>query len=184
MERQPFSAEAAFEADVYDELRRLANAFLKQERRSHTLQATALVNETFLRLSTSRGPTWASKAEFFRVAAVAMRRILVDHARKRLAEKRGGGATVQLESEPAALRSDWDTDILELEDALIQLKSIGPRKAQIVELRFFADQSISEIAAILSISQSTIQNEWREARAWLRTKLSPESVHRLQGPFQ
>ncbi len=178
------STEAAFEASIYDELRRLAITFLKDERVGHTLQATALVNETFLKLSTARGPTWASKAEFFRVAAAAMRRILVDYARKRLAAKRGGGTTVPLGTEPPELRADWDTDIVELDEALANLKTIWPRKAQVVELRFFADQSVPQIAAILDLSPTTVHDEWREARAWLRTKLSPESVERLRGPFQ
>jgi RNA polymerase sigma factor (TIGR02999 family) len=160
---------------VYSELRRLAAAHLRRERPAHTLQATALVSEAFLRLAGRDRPHLDSREEFFGLAAQAMRRVLVDHARRRRAQRRGGGrADLPLEvlAEPAAMPV---AGVLELDAALSRLEALDPRQARVVELRFFAGLELEETAAALGLSVSTVQREWRMARSWLRRELRRRS---------
>ena len=152
---------------VYQDLRRLARHYMREERPDHTLQTTALVNEAYLRLARYQQMQWQDRAHFIAVAAQAMRRVLVEHARGRLYAKRGGGARkVSIETAPG-LGYEPVTDILALDDALKVLETLDPRKCRIVELRFMAGLSIEETAKVLSISTATVEREWRSARAWL-----------------
>jgi len=159
---------------IYDELRALAAQHLRKERPGHTLQATALVHEAFLRLSGRERVHVEARVQFFAVAAQAMRRVLVDHARRRQAEKRGGAeAPVPItEVAEAELAAAPQVDLLDVDDALVRLAALDPRQAEVVELRFFAGMEMAEIAAALEISESTVRREWRMARAWLRHQLS------------
>ena len=153
---------------VYAELRRLAARRLSHERQHHTLQATALVNEAWLKLVDQRG-AWQSRTHFFAIAAQAMRRILVDHARQRHAEKRGGEADhVPVDSVPTLLPSPMpDERLLALDEALTRLAALDPRQAAVVELRFFAGLSVEDTAEVLGVSGMTVKREWAAARAWL-----------------
>ncbi len=156
---------------VYDELRRLARGYLQRERSDLTLQATEIVHEAFLRLVDQQTATWQDRAHFFRVAAQTMRRILVDHARRDLAEKRGGEwnrVEFDLANDVAAPR---ELGVIALDDALNDLASLNPQHSQIVELRFFAGLTIEQVAESLRISPRTVQREWRVARAWLRREI-------------
>jgi RNA polymerase sigma factor (TIGR02999 family) len=157
---------------VYRELRRLAGEYLRRERRGHTLQPTALVNEVFLRLVGQKRVEWESRAQFFGVAAQMMRRILVDHARKRRAQKRGGGVEKLSFDESIGTFPKAPVDLMSLDDALGALASIDPRQSRIVELRYFVGLSHEEIAQVLSISPATVLREWRTAKAWLGRELS------------
>ncbi len=157
---------------VYRELRRLAGEYLRRERRGHTLQPTALVNEVFLRLVGQKRVEWESRAQFFGVAARMMRRILVDHARKRRAQKRGGGVEKLFFDESIGTLPKAPLDLVSLDDALLALASIDPRQSRIVELRYFVGLSNEEIARLLNISQATVLREWRTAKAWLGRELS------------
>ncbi|MEO5717451.1 MAG: sigma-70 family RNA polymerase sigma factor [Chthoniobacterales bacterium] len=153
---------------VYDELRMLARSYLQRERPDHTLQATGLVHEAYMRMVDQTTATWQNRAHFFWLAAQAMRRILVEHARRHRAEKRGGGLEkVELDEElsPAAGRS---VDLLALDEALNKLAQLRPQQSQIVELRFFGGMTIEEVAEVLAVSSRTVKREWRMARAWLR----------------
>jgi len=161
---------------VYDELRRVAGRQLASERGSHTLQPTALVNEAFLKLVDQTRASWKDRTHFYSVAAQIMRRILIDHARRRLAGKRGGGAeTVSLDGV-----ADWpeprDLDVLLLDEALTELATFDPRQSRVVELRFFAGLSVEETAEALQLSTATVKREWRMARAWLVRQLRPEGA--------
>jgi RNA polymerase sigma-70 factor, ECF subfamily len=159
---------------VYEELRRQARRAMRREDAGHTLQPTALVHEAYLRLIDQRRAHWESRSQFFAVAAQAMRRILVDHARTRGRDKRGGGATpVTLADADAAVESGDAVDALALDDALTRFAAIDPAKARLVELRYFGGLSIPEAAAALGISQATAGREWAVARAWLRRELAP-----------
>jgi RNA polymerase sigma-70 factor (ECF subfamily) len=152
---------------VYQDLCRLARHYMRGERPGHTLQTTALVNEAYLRLAGYQQMRWQDRAHFFAVAAQAMRRVLVDHARGRLYGKRGGGVRkVSIETAQVP-GSEPVTDILALDDALNVLETLDPRKCRIVELKFMAGLSIEETAKVLSISTATVEREWRSARAWL-----------------
>jgi RNA polymerase sigma-70 factor (ECF subfamily) len=156
---------------VYHELRKRAAAYLRRERRDHTLQPTALVNEAYLRLMGQERVTWTNRAHFFGIAAQAMRRILVDHARERAAAKRPGGIRVTLDD---AVRSvpPIDCELLMLDSVLQELTLIDPRQARIVEMKYFAGLSEEEVAAILSLSRTTVTREWQSARAWLFRRLT------------
>jgi RNA polymerase sigma factor (TIGR02999 family) len=156
---------------VYQELRKRAAAYLRRERRDHTLQPTALVNEAYVRLMGQERVTWINRAQFFGVAAQAMRRILVDHAREREAAKRPGGIRVSLDE---GLRSvpPIDCEVLMLDSVLQELAVIDPRQARIVEMRYFGGLSEEEVAAILSLSRTTITREWQSARAWLYRRMT------------
>ena len=152
---------------VYDELHRLASGYLARERPDHTLQPTALVHEAFLRLINQREVDWRNRAQFLGVAAGLMRRILVNHARDRAAEKRGGEwerVSLSLVEVPSG---GPDVDLIALEDALERLATLDERKAKVVELRFFGGLSSEEVAEVLGVSRATVEREWSFARAWL-----------------
>jgi RNA polymerase sigma factor (TIGR02999 family) len=159
--------------EVYAELRRCAARAMRRESAEHTLQATALVHEAYLRLVDQRRVQWQNRAHFFGIAAQVMRRILVDHARARHAAKRGGGAT-QLtlgDGDAAAPAADGALDLLALHDALERLAGLDPEQARLVELRYFGGLSIEETAEALDVSPATVKREWALARAWLRREL-------------
>jgi RNA polymerase sigma factor (TIGR02999 family) len=156
---------------VYDELRSLADAYLKQERPDHTLQPTALVHEAYLRLAKAKGSHWENRVHFYRVAAKTMRRILINHARGHGAEKRGGGRKPISLNESQAASPGQAIDLLALDDALTRLSSMDTTAARIVELRFFGGCTISETAEALDISPATVERDWRTARAWLHAEL-------------
>ncbi len=156
---------------VYDELRRLARFYMRQERSGHTLQSTALVHEAFLRLIDQK-VQWNSRAHFFGIAAQMMRRILVDHAKAQSTAKRGAGA-VRIElDEGLAAAPKRDVDLLALDEALERLTKVDPQRSRIVELRFFGGLSNEESAEVLGVSPATIQRQWSGARAWLFHELS------------
>lgn len=156
---------------IYDELRRVAANQLHRERADHTLQATALVHEAYLRLLDQREVDWQNRAHFFSIAAEMMRRILVNHAVQRNAQKRGDGATRLSLDEAISLPDEKDFDLISLDEALKQLAEYDPTQARIVELRFFGGLTIEETAEVLGISDSTVKREWRMAKAWLKTQL-------------
>ena len=152
---------------VYDELRRLAASYLRRERVDHTLQPTALVHEAYLRLIDQRRVDWTNRAQFVGVAAVLMRRILVNHARNRAAAKRGGGG----EHEPLTIAADplgkTVIDVIAVNEALDGLAALDARKCQVVELKFFGGLTTAEIGEALHVSAATVEREWSFARAWL-----------------
>jgi RNA polymerase sigma factor (TIGR02999 family) len=156
---------------VYCELRQLARGYMRRERPGHTLQATALVNEAYLRLVDQNKVQWQSRAHFFGIAAQMMRRILVDHARKRQAERRGGGVEPLPFDESIGTFHESPVDLLVLDDALGVLESIDPRQSRIVELRYFMGMTIEEVAQLLRISPATVLRDWRTAKAWLGREL-------------
>jgi RNA polymerase sigma factor (TIGR02999 family) len=159
---------------VYKELRRLAQSYLKSERPNHTLQATALVNEAYLRLVDEEHRHVENRSQFFAVAAQAMRRILIDHARRKRSEKRGGGVAPVTLDEGKGAPSEDPVDVLALDLALRELAEVDPRQARVVELRYFGGLSIEETAKVLEISTATVAREWTLARAWLRLQLGGE----------
>lgn len=154
---------------VYNELRRLAAYYLRSERQGHTLQPTALVNEAFLRL-VGQKTAWQNRTHFFAVAASSMRRILVDYARQKLAEKRGGGEQIPLEDTLVFVR-ERPREFIAIDEALDELAVADPRRARVVELRFFAGLSNEEIAGVLGVHSNTVLRDWNLARAWLRTRI-------------
>lgn len=157
---------------VSHELRQLAAKYLRRERGGHTLQPTALVNEAYLRLIDLERIQWQDRAHFFAMAARTMRRILVDHARARNNEKRGGGAPpVPLELAMEISLSP-ERHLVELDEALIQLEAVHPRKTQVIELRFFTGLSLEETAAALQISVDTVKRDWRFAKLWLLREMT------------
>lgn len=156
---------------VYDELRDLADSFLRRERHSHTLQPTALANEAFLRLL-GQHATWQSRAHLFGIAAELMRRILVDHARRKRAAKRGGPAGLLQLDDQIDFGSSRSVDLIALDDALQTLERLDPQQSRIIELRFFTGLSLEETAEALGLSVSTVKREWRSARAWLSRELT------------
>lgn len=157
---------------VEGELRRLAGNYLRRERPGHTLQPTALVNEAYLRLVDQRDAKWQNRAHFYGIAAKLMRRILVDHARVKFAEKRGGADQQRLSITSAqGMSVTPDLDILALHEALEELAQMDPQQERIVELKFFGGLSIEEVAEVLSIGHATVERDWKMARAWLRLKL-------------
>jgi RNA polymerase sigma factor (TIGR02999 family) len=159
---------------VYGELRHQAERYMRRQRADHTLQATALVHEAYLRLVRQQDTEWRSRAHFFGVAAKAMRSILVDHARARQAAKRGAGASrLTLGSIESAPNPTPTVDVLDLEEALQRLAGFDSAKARLVELRYFGGLSIEEAAEVLEISPATLKRQWNTARAWLRRELSP-----------
>lgn len=158
---------------VYEPLRAIAGRHLNREREGHTLQPTALVHELYLKLVDQRRVAWNDRAHFFAVAAQVMRRILVDHARRRKSDKRGGDAipvTIGAALDLAAAAENFD--VVALDEALVQLEKIFPQQARIVELRFYAGLTIDETATVLGISPATISREWTMARAWLKRALN------------
>lgn len=157
---------------VYAELRRRAGAQLARERGSHTLQPTALVHEAFLRMVDQRASHWQNRAQFYAVAAQLMRRILVDHARARVAAKRGGGAVRIPLDEAGEAAAGPETDVLHLHQALERLAALDPRQAQVVELRYFGGLTTGEVAAVLEIAEITVKRDWAMAKAWLYRELT------------
>lgn len=160
---------------VYDELRRIASAYLRRERSDHTLQTTSLVHESYLRLVGQADLSWRNRAHFRAIAANTMRRVLVDHARARSAQKRGGGQRVALEDD-AGITSARSVDVQAVDQALTRLAELDPQQARVVELRFFAGLSVEEAAAALGISTATVKRDWAMARAWLRRELEGPSA--------
>ncbi len=160
---------------VYDELRDLARGMLRRERSDHTLQATALVHEAYLRLVDQRRARPRDRRHFVRLAAQAMRRALVDHARAKLADKRGGGRLKLTLEEATVPPGAGDVDVLALDDALNRLAALNPRHAQVVNLRFFGCLTINETAETLGVSHATVESDWRMARAWLHRNMVTDS---------
>ena len=166
------SALAALTPLVYKELRRRAHHYMSGERAGHTLQTTALVNEAYLRLVGSRNVRWQNRAHFFAVSAELMRRILVDFARSRGYQKRGGGARHVELDEAAVVAGDRGAEMVALDEALRALAELDPRQARVVELRYFGGLSDAEIAEVLKVSVGTVRRDWTLARAWLNLELS------------
>jgi RNA polymerase sigma factor (TIGR02999 family) len=160
---------------VYKELRHQAARYLSRERSNHTLRPTALVNEAYLRLADQRRVVWQDRGQFFAVAATVMRRLLVDHAREHRASKRGGPylVTVSLEDgEQISVSNTPDLDIIELNEALVELSAVDPLRTRMIELRFFAGLTSDETAEALGVSTATVTRGWRLARAWLHHRLT------------
>ena len=156
---------------VYEDLRRLAHRYMSAQRPDHTLQATALVNEAYLRLADQTNPSWQNRAHFFAVAARAMRQILVNYAESHRAQKRGGGA-LKVELDEAALVSvEQSKEIVDLHEALEKLAAQDARKSEVVELKYFGGLNYDEIAEVLKISSHTVRRDWEFARTWLYTQL-------------
>ena len=160
---------------VYDELHRLAHRYLGGERAGHVLQTTALVNEAYLRLIDASRVQWQNRAHFFAVSAQLMRRVLVDFARARQYQKRGGGAQQVSLEEALVVSVDRGAELIALDDALTTLAAADERASKVVELRFFGGLSIEETAAVLKISPETVKRDWSWAKVWLLRELSNES---------
>ena len=156
---------------VYDDLRRLAGAYLQNEHNANTLQATALVHEAYIRLVDWENVSWQNRAHFFSVAANVMRKILVDHARSKKAQKRDFGQRIEL-NEAVSFSQKKEIDVLKLEEALETLEKVDRRQAKIVELRFFGGLSIEETAYVLEVSETTVRREWTFAKAWFQRELT------------
>jgi len=159
---------------VYEELRRLARRYMKRERAGHSLQTTALVNEAYMRLVDYKRMHWQDRAHFLAVSAQAMRRILVDHARRRNVKRGADAEHVPLDA-AAVVSTDGSHDFVSLDDALSALAELAPRKAQVVELRFFGGLSVDETAEVLHVSSITVMREWKTAKAWLYRELTSGS---------
>jgi len=178
------ASRAELMARVYDQLRRLASGQLRHERGDHTLQPTALVHEAYMRMAAHDGPFWKDAVQFRAVAASVMRQVLVDHARRRGAEKRGGGAhRVVLDESITPMaghvggvdETAAGLDVLALDDAIRKLSQRHERQARIVELRFFGGLTVDQAAELLGISRGTVMNDWTVARAWLQRELSGDA---------
>jgi len=156
---------------VYDELHGLARRYMQRERPGHSLQTTALVNEAYMRLVDYKRMEWQDRAHFFAVSAQVMRRILVEHARRRNLKRGGGVQHLSLE-QAAVVGGEEDVDLLALDDAMNALARIDPRKVQVVEMRFFGGLSVEETAEVLKVSAVTVKRDWRTARAWLYRELA------------
>jgi RNA polymerase sigma factor (TIGR02999 family) len=157
---------------VYDELRRLARLYMRRERPGHSLQATALVNEAYMRLVDYKGMQWQNRAHFFAVSAQLMRRILVDHARRRNLKRGGGVQHVFFEEETAMVGGDRPANWVALDGAMDALARLDPRKVQVVEMRFFGGLSVEETAEVLKVSSVTVMRDWSTAEAWLYRELT------------
>jgi len=158
---------------IYDELRKLAGSYLRRERSDHTLQPTALVHEAYMKLIDQKQVKWQNRAHFFGIAAQVMRRILMDHARKHKAEKRGGEADkLPLEEEILLVSQESSSQLIALDDALKALAELDPQKAKIVELRYFGGLSIEETAEVIGVSVPTVNRQWKTAKAWLYGQLA------------
>jgi RNA polymerase sigma factor (TIGR02999 family) len=160
---------------VYEELRRVARKCLAEQRRDHTLQSTALVHEAYLRLVGRTSVHWQDRVHFFAVAARLMRGILVDHARRHSAAKRGGNAVTLVLDEAVVLPKKNEVDLVALDDALTRLANLDARQCQIVELRFFGGLSIEDVSQVVGISPATVKREWATARLWLHNAMSSTS---------
>ena len=159
---------------VYDELYRLAKRYMARERTGHTLQTTALVNEAYLRLVDLKSVRWQNRAHFFAISAQVMRRILVDFARSRNYQKRGGGARLVSFDEALNISQQQDADLIALDDALNTLASVDERKSKVVELRFFGGLSVEETAHVLKVSEDTVMRDWKMAKVWLLREMSEQ----------
>jgi len=156
---------------VYDELHRLARRYMSRERKGHTLQTTALINEAYVRLAGQK-VDWANRSHFFAISAQIMRRILIDHARRHAYAKRGGGAQQVSLDEAAAVTPDQSGELIRLDEALKSLAEMDPRRSQVVELRYFGGLNNEEIAGVLNVSENTVTRDWNMARAWLYQQLT------------
>lgn len=157
---------------VYERLRLLAGKLMRDERANHSLQPTALVNEAYMRMTGQTRAQWEGETHFFAIGAKMMRRILVDHARTKNRQKRGGGMhRIELDDD-LCVSSRRDEDVLAVEEALEKLAEMDARQAQIVELRFFAGLTVAEVAKVLGVSKRTVESEWTFSRAWLRRELT------------
>ncbi|HVF67587.1 MAG TPA: sigma-70 family RNA polymerase sigma factor [Pyrinomonadaceae bacterium] len=157
---------------VHAELRRIARRQMGGERQGHTLQATALVNEAYLRLAGQEGFEWKDRTHFYAVCAQVMRHVLIDHARAHARDKRGGGALHVSLDEAAVMSVEGASELVALDEALRELEEVDPQKGRVVELRYFAGLSIEETAEVLNISPTTVRREWRRAKAWLYRALA------------
>ena len=157
---------------VYDELHRLARRYMSRERKGHTLQTTALINEAYVRLVDQRSVQWANRSHFFAISAQIMRRILIDHARRHAYAKRGGGAQQVSLDETATVAPGNLSEFLRLDEALKSLAELDPRRSQVVELKYFGGLNNDEIAGVLKISKNTVTRDWNMARAWLYRQLT------------
>ena len=167
---------------VYADLRRIAARHLRRERHGHTLEVTGLVHEAFLRLVDQHATTWENRHQFFSVAARVMRRVLVDHARRRQAIKRGAAPTLLSLEEVGVLPDQAAVDLTALNDALKDLAAFDLRKSQVVELRFFGGLSVEETAEVLALSPATVKRDWTVARAWLHRALKARGESRAPDP--
>lgn len=169
---------------VYDELKRFARSYMRRERPDHTLQATALVHEAYLKLVKQQAVDWQSRAHFFGIAAQLMRRILIDHARGHLREKRGGANEVLPLDEALVFSPERSEEFVQLNEALERLSKLDARQSRIVELRYFGGLSVDETAEFLGISPKTVKRDWSVAKAWLHAELRPTDAHapRAVGP--
>jgi len=156
---------------IYEELRRLAHHYMRAERDGHTLQTTALVNEVYLRLAGIDGLRWRDRAHFFAMAATLMRRVLVDYARQRGRDKRGGGDVLVTSLDENAIATERAVDVVALDEALERLAAVDPQQSRVVELRFFAGLSVKETAEALGISPATVKRDWATAKLWLYNEL-------------
>jgi RNA polymerase sigma-70 factor (ECF subfamily) len=163
--------ETSLREAVYAELRAIAGAYFREQRAEHTLQPTALVNEAFVRMIGSNTSALESRAHFLALAAKAMRHILIDHARRKRADKRGGGLDRVTLSGVLSSSGEQPYDAIDLDEALEKLAGIDERQARVVELRFFAGLKVAEVASMLGVSDRTVELDWRMARAWLRREL-------------
>ena len=158
---------------VYDELRRQASRYLRKERQGHTLQTTALIHEAYLKLAGESEIEWQNRNHFFAIASTAMRRILVDHARTRHREKRGGNADdIQLDDALMIGAEQRSVDLVALDEALVRLERLDRRQAKVVELRFFSGLTNEETADVLGVSNATVRNDWAMAKAWLHGQVA------------
>jgi RNA polymerase sigma factor (TIGR02999 family) len=170
------TADAKLVELVYDELHRVAVRYMRKERKDHSLQPTALVHEAYLRLTHQEPKSWKNRGHFFAVAALLMRQILVDSARRRSALKRGDGrraVSLDESSHDLMIDAEQSEDLIALDDALIALEATSPRQSRIVELRFFAGMTTKEIAEALDISERTVDREWASAQAWMYARMRP-----------
>jgi RNA polymerase sigma factor (TIGR02999 family) len=159
---------------IYDELRRLAHLYLRREMSEHTLQTTALVHEAYMKLVNQKSVNWQNRSHFFGIAAQAMRRILIDNARRRTAAKRAPGEAITFDEAHLGSQKE-DERLIALDEALQELEEIDPQQSRIIELRYFGGLTIEETAEALSLSPATIKREWTTARAWLYRKLNKTS---------
>lgn len=161
---------------VYDQLRAVADSFFRRQPFDHTLQPTALVHEAYLRLINQKDAKWGSRAHFFAVASKAMRQILINHAERRAAAKRGGDRQKLALSEDLIAAPQRDIDLLALDEALTKLSALSERMGRVVELRFFGGLTVEEVAHVLDVSTRTVEGDWKTARAWLSRELSEAGI--------
>lgn len=162
---------------VYDELHRLARRYMSRERKGHTLQTTALINEAYVRLVDQKNVQWANRSHFFAISAQIMRRILIDHARRHAYAKRGGGAQQVSLDEAAVVTSGIGSELIRLDEALQALAKLDQRRCHVVELRYFGGLSNEEIAGVLNVSENTVTRDWNMARAWLYQQLTESGTN-------